>query len=87
MRDKANEMIQNLKLKNNQMQRGNKNKEKFQKLMSINDSENVHVLIDYLDSVKKQESYRFKSSSCPISPKKSMPTIIKKVRMFTPEND
>lgn len=55
--------------------------------MNINDSENVHVLIDYLDSVKKQESTRFKSSSCPISPKKSMPTIIKKVRMFTPEND
>lgn len=87
MRDKANEMIQNLKLKNNQMQRGNKNKEKFRKLMNINDSENVHVLIDYLDSVKKQESTRFKSSSCPISPKKSMPTIIKKVRMFMPDND
>lgn len=29
MRDKANEMIQNLKIQNNKMKNGNKNKEKF----------------------------------------------------------
>lgn len=53
--------------------------------MDINDTPNVHILLDYLDSVKQQQTQRF--NSVPMSPHgKTSPTIVKKVTMFSAEN-
>lgn len=87
LRDKANEMIQNLKQQNSQLRNSSKDQleEKFKRLMDINDTPNVHILMDYLDSVKAQQSQRHKS--VPITPGKTTPQIVKKVTMFSAEMD